>query len=213
MITGGRHWNSSLGMEECDVVSETVNTNRSLQQTHASTQPTGPTPTPTPKPKRKTKSKLKKTLDHGYSKRRKSTASRSCDMVTKKPPTPTPTPTPTAKHKPKPKVKKKRGHGRSRSRTPTPPRGCEVETRYEFFRQSIPINSPRPATMKSIRLSESLGAPIFELLISMTNNGDFDHEIGQSRRCSNRECPYVTGNYRGQITLLMARLHEVLCNN
>ena len=199
-------------MEECDVVSETVNTNRSLQQTHASTQPRGPKSTPTPKPKEKNKPKRKKKRGYGWSKRRKTASSRSCEVVTKKPPTPTPTPTPTVKHKPKPKVNKKCGHGRSRSRTPTPPRGCEVETRYEFFRQSLPINSSRPATMKSIRLSESLGAPIFELLISMTNNGDFDHEIGQSRRCSNRECPYVTGNYRGQICLLMARLHQVLCN-
>ena len=198
-------------MEEGDIVSKTVNTNRSLHQTHASTQQTRPITTSSPKSKEK-KIKRKKKRGHGWSKkRRKSISYRSCEVVTKK--TPTPIPTRTPKHKTKPKVKKKCGHGRSRSRTPTPPRGCEVETRYEFFRQSIPINSPRPATMKSIRLSESLGAPIFELLISMTNNGDFDHEIGQSRRCSNRECPYVTGNYHGHIGLLMARVHEVLSNN
>ena len=157
------------------------------------------------------KSKRKKKRGHGWSKRRKPTSSRSCEVVTKKTPTPTPTPTPKPKHKTKPKFKKKRGHGWSRSQKATPSRSCEVETRYEFFQKSFPINSSRPATMKSIRVSDRLGGAIFEMLISM-NNGDFDQEIGPSR-CSCRECPYITGDHRDQICLLMHRLHEVLCNN
>ena len=195
-------------MKDCELEIIIDNTNRSLQQTHVPIQPATPTPTPTPKPKEK-KTKRKKKRGHGWSKRRKPTSSRSCEVVTKKPPTPTPTPKP--KHKTKPKFKKKRGHGWSRSRKGTPSRSCEVETRYEFFQKSFPINSSRPATMKSIRVSESLGGAIFEMLISM-NNGDFDQEIGPSR-CSCRECPYITGDHRDQICLLMHRLHEVLCNN
>jgi len=197
-------------MKDCELEIIIDNTNRSLQQTHVPIQPATPTPTPTPKPKEK-KPKRKKKRGHGWSKRRKPTSSRSCEVVTKKTPTPTPTPTPKPKHKTKPKFKKKRGHGWSRRQKATPSRSFEVETRYEFFRKSFPINSSRPATMKSIRVSESLGGAIFEMLISM-NNGDFDQEIGPSR-CSCRECPYITGDHRDQICLLMHRLHEVLCNN
>jgi hypothetical protein len=195
-------------MKGGEVVRKIVNTNRSLQRTHTSTQPP-----PLPKLKEK-KTKRKKKRGHGWSrtpKRRKFTSFRNCEGETKRPPTSTLTPTPKPKHKPNSKVKKKHDHGLIRSQVSNPPRGCEVETRYEFFRQLIPINSPRPATMKSIRLSESLGARIFDLLISMINNGDFDHESGPSR-CSNRQCPYVTGDYHGHIRLLMQRVHEV-CRN
>ena len=197
----------SAGIKECgcELKNQEVSTKKSLQQTHASTHPAPPTHTPTQKPKQK-KCKRKRRRGHGWSKRRKRTSSRSCAVVTTKTPTPTPAPTP------KPKPDTKTNHECNKSRKPTPSNICEVETRYEFFRQSFPINSSRPATMKSIRLSESLGSPIFEMLMEMTNNGDFDHPTGPST-CSCHECPYSTGDHRDQICLLMQRLHEILCDN
>ena len=186
----------------------------------------------------------KRRRGHGWSKRRKSTASRSCEVVTKKPPVPTQTPRscevvtkkppvptqtptpfevvtknihvpkPTPKHETKRKRKKKCGNGRSRGGNPTPSRSCEVETnkiRYQFFRCSYPINSLRPTSMRQIKLSESLGAPIYELLTS-NKNGDFDNEI-RPTRCSCRKCPYITGDHHHQIRLLLHRLHELLYDN
>ena len=186
---------------ECELEDQEVSTKKSLQQTHVSTHPAPPTHTPTQKPKQK-KCKRKRRRGHGWSKRRKRTSSRNCAVVTTKTPARTP----------KPKPDTKTNHECKKSRNPTPSNICEVETRYEFFRQSFPINSSRPATMKSIRLSESLGSPIFEMLIEMTNNGDFDHPTGPST-CSCHECPYSTGDHRDQICLLMQRLHEILCDN
>ena len=121
-------------MKGGEVVRKIVNTNRSLQRTHTSTQPP-----PLPKLKEK-KPKRKKKRGHGWSrtpKRRKFTSFRNCEGETKRPPTSTLTPTPKPKHKPNSKVKKKHDHGLIRSQVSNPPRGCEVETRYEFFRQPV----------------------------------------------------------------------------
>ena len=174
------------------------------------------------KPKQKTTHpKRKKKRGHGWSRSRKPHQ----PSVPTPTPTPTPTPfevvaknihvpTPTPKHETKPKCKKRRGHGRRRGGKSAPSRSCEVtskEIRYQFFKCSYPINSPRPNALTQIKLRERLGAPIYELLTS-NENGDFNHEVTPSR-CSCPECPYITGYHRHQIRLLLCRLSELLYNN
>jgi hypothetical protein len=167
-----------------------------------------------------TKTKRKKKRGHAWSRRARKNRepsvpkSKNCEPSVLKP---TPfevvtknihVPTPTSKHKTKPKCKKKHDHGRKRNGRSTPSKSCEdvpKKIRYQFFRSSYPINSPRPTVLRQINLSETLGAPIYEVLTS----NEIDHEINPPK-CLCRNCPYSTGDHRHQIRLLLHRLHELL---